>query len=108
MIDGLSGGAVTGNQTQHVKLSNGEHTVSITVTDYAGNTVTKNVTFEVNARALIFGGPYYGLPLVAIIVGVISVGFFIALTVVRKRHAPAAPPPQPPMPPPGAPPPSAP
>lgn len=105
-IDGAGYGDYGGNNennTYHFKLATGQHTIEVRAFDSAGNNVTKMVTFEVDNRALSFGGPYYGLPLVAIIVGVILVGLFIALTILKRRRAPAAPPLQPPAVPPGAP-----
>lgn len=50
-----------------VELGHGEHTIKLRATDSAGNVIIDSVTFDVDSAALSFGGPYYGLPLIALI-----------------------------------------
>ena len=101
-IDGKDWTPVTGLEAKHVWFSSGYHVVQVRVTDHAGNQAISSTSFKNDNGAFSFGGPLYGLPTIAIIVGVILVGLFIALTVMKKRHALAAPPPQPPATPPSA------
>jgi hypothetical protein len=91
------------NYLPDLHLSSGEHTIQVRATDKAGNQASSSVTFTTDNRALSFGGPYYGLPMAAIIVGVILVGLFAAYTIEMRRRARAAPPPRPPPAPPSAP-----
>jgi hypothetical protein len=104
-IDGMDWRSVSGFEAKHLWFSSGYHVVQIRVTDHAGNQAIGSVSFNNDNGAFSFGGPYYGLPTVAIIVGVILVGLFIALNLLKKRRAPAAPPLQPPVAPPSEPPP---
>ena len=101
-IDGGTWELVSGHEVNHMQLSSGHHVIEIRVTDGAGNQAVNSTSFESDNGAFSFGGPYYGLPVVAIIAGVILVGLFVALTVLKRRRAPAAPP-QPPATPPNAP-----
>lgn len=78
----------------------GVHQVLVRVTDMAGNQATSPVTFRSDSRAMSFNGPYYGLPIIAIVVGVTLAGIFVALTALKRRRARAAPPSQPPAAPP--------
>jgi hypothetical protein len=90
-IDGVGGDIVENGQLTDLKLANGHHTIDITVTDLAGNQVTKRVAFTMDSQALSFSGPYYGIPLVAIMAAVILVALFVVLKYVRKPKI-AAPP----------------
>jgi hypothetical protein len=100
-IDGMDWRPVTGFEAKHLWFSTGYHVVQIRVTDHAGNQAIGSVSFNNDNGAFSFGGPYYGLPTVAVIVGVILVGLFVALTMLKRRRAPAEPPPsQPPAAPP--------
>ena len=101
-IDGGSWEPVSGHEIKHLWLPSGHHLIEIRVSDNAGNQAINSTSFNNDNGAFSFGGPYYGLPTVAIIVAAILVGLFVALTVMKRRRAPAAPPPQPPMAPPGA------
>jgi hypothetical protein len=83
-IDGVGGDIVENGQLTDRKLANGHHTIDITVTDLAGNQVTKRVTFTMDSQALSFSGPYYGIPLVAIIAAVVLVALFVVLKFMRK------------------------
>jgi len=100
-IDGGTWETVSGNEVNHLRLSSGHHVIEIRVADKAGNQAVNSISFDSDNGAFSFGGPYYGLPTIAIIVAVILVGLFVALTVMKRRRAPAAPPPQPPATPPG-------
>jgi hypothetical protein len=103
-IDGGSWETVSGSEVNHLQLSSGHHVIEIRVTDGAGNLAVNSTSFENDNGAFSFGGPYCGLPTIAIIVGVILVGLFVALAVLKRRRSPAAPPPRPPASPPTAPP----
>ena len=103
-IDGGTWELVSGHEVNHMQLSSGHHVIEIRVTDGAGNQAVNSTSFESDNGAFSFGGPYYGLPTVAIIVAVILVGLFVALTLMKRRRAPAPPPPQPPAAPPATPP----
>jgi len=94
-IDGGSWEPVSGYEVQHLSLPSGYHVIEIRVTDSAGNQAVNSTSFDNDNRALSFGGPYYGLPLVAVIVSVVLSGLFIALTALRKRRVSATPPSQP-------------
>jgi hypothetical protein len=106
--DGMDWRPVTGYEAKHIWFGSGYHVVQIRVTDHAGNQAISTISFRNDNGAFSFGGPYYGLPTVAIIVGVILVGLFIALTLLKKRRSPTAPPLQPPAAPPSEPPPESP
>jgi hypothetical protein len=102
-IDGGSWEPVSGYEATHLRFSSGDHVVQIRVADLAGNQAISNISFTNDNGAFSFGGPYYGLPTIAIIVGVILVGLFVAYTIEMRRRAPAAPPTKPPAAPPSAP-----
>jgi hypothetical protein len=102
-VDGMDWRSVTGFEVKHLWFSSGYHVVQIRVTDHAGNQAISSTSFKNDNGAFSFGGPYYGLPTVAIIVAVILVGLFVALTVLKRRRAPAAPLTPPPATPPSAP-----
>jgi len=102
-IDGMDWRPVTGFEAKHLWFGSGYHVVQIRVTDHAGNQAIGSVSFSNDNGAFSFGGPYYGLPTVAIIVGAILVGLFVAYTIEMRRRAPAAPPTQPPAAPPSEP-----
>jgi len=99
-IDRTGWMSVTGLEAKHLWVGSGDHIFQIKVTDLAGNQAGSYVEFNNDNRTFSIWGPNYGLPLVAITVGVILAGLIIALTVVKKRLAPPAPPSQPPSAPP--------
>lgn len=91
-IDGWGWSAVTGSRYDDLRLATGEHTIQIRVTDIAGNQATDSTTFTVDARVLSFDGPYYGVPLIGIILAVV-IAAVATITMVRRRrgsHAPNA------------------
>ena len=88
-IDGWGWGEIQGTTYNDVRLSNGEHTVGIRVTDLAGNQATDSVTFEMNSQALSFGGPYYGLPTIAIILVIVIAVLVVTLMLRKKKGGPA-------------------
>ncbi|MBU1158843.1 MAG: hypothetical protein KKE24_05855 [Candidatus Thermoplasmatota archaeon] len=84
-IDSWGWSTVTGSSYNDFRLSTGEHTIQIRVTDMAGNQATDSTTFTVDARALSFDGPYYGLPLVGIVLGIVIVAITLVLLLRRRR-----------------------
>ena len=84
-IDGWGWSSVTGTSYNDLRLSTGEHTIQIRVTDMAGNLATDSTTFTVDARALSFDGPYYGLPLVGIVLGLVIVAITLVVLLRRRR-----------------------
>ena len=106
-IDGLGWSAVDGSDVKHLWFGSGSHTIQIRVSDEAGNQAVSSVSFRTDNRALSFNGPYYGLPVIAVIVAVVLVALLIGLTLLKRRRVsatprPQTPPPQPPETPPGA------
>lgn len=84
-IDGWEWNAVNGTAYNDLELGTGEHTVRVRVTDLAGNQYTDSVTFTVDARALSFDGPYYGLPVIGIILGLVIVATALIVRFRRRR-----------------------
>jgi len=74
-------------------VTTGKHILRVTVTDVAGNKATSSVTIESDSRALSFEGPYYGIPTIAIVAGLILGWLLIASMIRKKRRAPALLPP---------------
>jgi len=70
-------------------VTTGKHILHVTVTDVAGNEATSSVTIESDSRALSFDGPYYGIPTIAIVAGVILGWLLVAGMIRKKRRAPA-------------------
>ena len=88
-VDGWGWETVQGTEYLDLYLSTGTHTIQIRVTDLAGNQASDTVTFDVDARALSFSGPYYGLPIVAIVLAVIITGAVVFLMLRKRRGGPA-------------------
>ena len=79
-------------------LSDGEHTVTITVVDRAGNSMTRTVTFRVDTSFFSPSGPYGSLGIIGVSLIVIA-AIIAAIVILRKRRPeepsekPAEPPP---------------
>ena len=79
-------------------LSDGEHTVTITVVDRAGNSVIRTVTFRVDTSFFSPSGPYGSLGIIGVSLIVIA-AIIAAIVILRKRRPeepsekPAEPPP---------------
>ena len=79
-------------------LSDGEHTVTITVVDRAGNSVTRTVTFRVDTSFFSPSGPYGSFGIIGVSLIVIA-AIIAAIVILRKRRPeepsekPAEPPP---------------
>jgi hypothetical protein len=84
---------VQGNSSRF-RVSSGHHVLYVEVTDVAGNKATSSVAFGSDSRALSFDGPYYGMPTIVIIAGVILGWLLVASVVRKKRREPALLPPQ--------------
>src|SRR5437879_3578833 len=71
-------------------LSDGTHTVNVTVVDKAGHSSSKSVTFRVDTSFVSPSGPYGIVGLTSIIVLVV-VALLAALLIIRRRRRPRAP-----------------
>lgn len=87
-IDGWDWHAVSGYEAKDVWLPSGYHVIQIRVTDNAGNQAIDSTFFNNDNRALSFGGPYYGLPTVAIIIAVIAGAVAIVMTFLKRKGGP--------------------
>ena len=86
-VDASNWQTILGNSTT-IFIATGEHTIHIRITDLAGNQVTKTKTFSVDSDVFGFGGPYYGLPTIAIILTIVlALAFFILRMRKKKRMA---------------------
>jgi len=65
-------------------LGHGDHRISVTAWDLAGNTVVDSVDFRVNSQALSFQGPYYGLPVIGMGLAVVVFALLIVKMVMRR------------------------
>jgi len=83
---------VQGNSSRF-PVKTGTHILHVTVSDVAGNKATSSVTIESDSRALSFDGPYYGIPTIAIVAGLILGWLLVASMIRKKRRAPALLPP---------------
>jgi len=100
-VDGWGWDTVEGTEYPDLHLPTGTHTVQIRVTDLAGNQGTDSITIGTDARALSFDGPYYGLPLIGIILGIVAAVAILVLMLRKRKGGPTvatAPPPQEPAP----------
>ncbi len=78
----IDGGPWTKPDNPHymiLKTGTGGHSVMIRAIDKAGNQIIHEVTFETDNRALSFGGPYFGIPIVAGLVGGVAAGLLVFL-----------------------------
>lgn len=89
-------GETWGQGYERLRLSDGEHTVQVRVTDLGGNQATASSTFTINSNAFGFAGPYYGLPFVGIIVGVLVAAIYAFLTIRKQTSVPSTEDPPPP------------
>jgi hypothetical protein len=87
-IDEANWTPVTGLEARHLWFASGHHTVQIVVIDEAGNQAVSTVSFNTDNRALSFGGPYYGLPIVAIVLAVLVVGGVVFLRLRKRKGGP--------------------
>ena len=71
-------------------LSDGTHTVNVTVVDKAGHSSTRSVSFRVDTSFVSPSGPYGILGLTSIIV-LILVALIAVLLIVRRRRRPRTP-----------------
>ena len=63
-----------------------EHTISVRLTDIAGNSVTKTTTFVVDTNVFSPTGPYAALPLYFLLFAVAIIVALILLLRQRKRR----------------------
>ena len=71
-------------------LSDGTHTVNVTVVDKAGHSSSKSVSFRVDTSFVSPSGPYGIVGLTSIIVLVV-VALLAVLLIIRRRRRPRAP-----------------
>ncbi len=83
-VDGSAYGDV-GSTSDTLTLADGVHTVTLRVTDAAGNEVTTNTTFRVDTNPFSFSGPFAGLPTILVVVAMAAVA--IALWYRRRPKA---------------------
>jgi len=96
--DGLWVNVDTSTSYHFSDLQDGWHTYYVRAYDRAGNYADAGASVKTTADALSIDGPYYGIPLIAIIIAVILVAVFVVLKFVRKpKLAPPAPPAEPPL-----------
>ncbi len=88
-IDGWGWQPVSGYEVNHVWLPSGYHVIQIKVTDNAGNQAIGSTSFNNDNRALSFGGPYYGLPIIAIILVVVIVGAVLFVKLRKRKGSPS-------------------
>ena len=77
---------------ERIRLGNGEHSLEMRAIDIAGNEAATSRTFAVNSEALSFGGPYYGYPIIAAIIGSVAIVAIALPLLHRSRHRKTAPP----------------
>ncbi len=80
-------------------LNDGWHTYHVRAYDRAGNYVEAGASVKTTANVFSIDGPYYGIPLIAIVIAVILVAVFVVLKYVRKPKfsvpaSPSEPPPE--------------
>lgn len=98
-VDGGSPQVLPGDATEATisNLSDGPHTVTVTVHDNAGNFATDSSTFRVDTAVLSPTGPYGALLIIAIILAAAAGGVLAFLLIRRRRPPPSeGPPPSPP------------
>ncbi len=88
-IDGWDWQPVTGSEFRDLWLPSGYHVIQIRVADYAGNQAIGSTSFNNDNRALSFGGPYYGLPTVGIVLAVVVAAVIAFILLRKKRGGPA-------------------
>jgi hypothetical protein len=93
--DGLWVNVGTSTSYHFSGLKDGWHTYHVRAYDRAGNYADAEASVKTTANALSIDGPYYGIPLIAIIIAVVLVAVFVVLKYVRKpRLTPPTPPPE--------------
>ena len=103
VVDGGRRQILSGDATEIslTGLSDGVHTVTITVYDGAGNSATASTTFRVDTAVFSPTGPY-GVLAIAGAAAAVAAGAIVAFLVIRRRRRPpgvTSPPPPPEMPP---------
>src|SRR5436853_1168830 len=91
-LDGGSAQTLSSGATSYTLngLSDGTHTVNVTVVDKAGHSSSKSVSFRVDTSFVSPSGPYGIVGLTSIIV-LIVVALLAALLILRRRRRPRAP-----------------
>ncbi len=91
-LDGGSAQTLSSGATSYTLngLSDGTHTVNVTVVDKAGHSTSKSVSFRVDTSFVSPSGPYGIVGLTSIIVLVV-VALLAALLIIRRRRRPRAP-----------------
>ncbi len=91
-VDGGTAQTVSAGATTYALsgLSDGTHTVNVTVVDKAGHSSSKSVSFRVDTSFVSPSGPYGILGLSSIIV-LIVVALLAVLLILRRRRRPRAP-----------------
>src|SRR5438105_394837 len=91
-LDGGSAQPLSSGATSYMLsgLSDGTHTVNVTVVDTAGHSSSKSVSFRVDTSFVSPSGPYGIVGLTSIIVLVV-VALLAALLILRRRRRPRAP-----------------
>ena len=91
-VDGGTAQTLSSGATSYTLsgLSDGTHTVNVTVVDQAGHSSSKSVSFRVDTSFVSPSGPYGIVGLTSIIVLVV-VALLAALLIIRQRRRPRAP-----------------
>ncbi len=91
-VDGGSAQTLSSGTTSYTPngLSDGTHTVNVTVVDKAGHSSSKNVSFRVDTSFVSPSGPY-GIAGLTSIILLVVVALVAALLIVRRRRRPRAP-----------------
>lgn len=93
--DGLWVNVGTSTSYHFSDLKDGWHAYNIRAYDRAGNYAETGASVKTTGNIMSIDGPYYGIPLIAIIIAVILVALFVVLKYVRKpKQAPPSPPPE--------------
>ena len=67
-----------GMAKEHVfLLVDGEHTVTVSAIDAAGNSAQKSVRFRTDTNVFSLSGPYHGAPTIGGIIGLVAVGVLL-------------------------------
>lgn len=73
---------------QFADLNDGEHTIHVKAVDRAGNTVEAATSVNTTADIFSFDGPYYGLPIVGIVLAVVIAAILAVMTLRKRKGSP--------------------
>jgi hypothetical protein len=82
-IDGGSFQALGGSTSVTLNLQDGAHTITVRVTDVAGNAKTQTKAFAVDTNPFSPSGPYAGLPLYLLLLAIANA---VTLVLLRRRN----------------------